>query len=195
MTPELQSTLEASGIERPELRNHIPCMAQIIQLALGDFMSCLGVKGRTNSWEAHECDQQFGDIESIDIGNTRRLRKEGYARINKVSARRPGLAKIIEKISNSIYFKSPDTDLYIAENACGIDYAGTWSLKRVYLLLKSQSTNCSTIYYGCEDTVEFDTAVAWASLPIRRMDPRVAERFKIHQLLATLQNTGWMDYR
>jgi len=98
MTRELQSTLEASGIERPGLRNHIPCMAHLIQLALGAFMSSLGVKGHTKSWEAHERDQQFGENESLDIGKSQRLRKEGNARINNVSAMRPGLAKIIEKV-------------------------------------------------------------------------------------------------
>jgi len=98
MTCELQSTLEASGIERLALRNHIPCMAHVIQLALGAFMSSLGVKGRTKSWEAHERDQQFGENESIDIAKSQRLRKEGNARINKVSAMRSGLAKIIEKV-------------------------------------------------------------------------------------------------
>jgi hypothetical protein len=54
MTCELQSTLEASGIEWLALRNHIPCMAHVIQLALGAFMSSLGVNGCTKSWEAHE---------------------------------------------------------------------------------------------------------------------------------------------
>jgi len=98
MTRELQSTLEASGIRWPALRNHIPCMAHVTQLALGAFMSSLGVKSRTKSWEAHERDQQFGENESIDIGKSQRLRKEGNARINKVSAMRPGLAKIIEKV-------------------------------------------------------------------------------------------------
>jgi hypothetical protein len=98
MRRELQSTLEASGIEWPALRNHIPCMAHVIQLTLGAFMSSLGVKGLTKSWEAHERDQQFGENESIDIGKSERLRKEGNARINKVSAMRPGLANIIEKV-------------------------------------------------------------------------------------------------
>jgi len=98
MTRELQSTLGASGIEWPALRNHILCMAHVIKLALGAFMSSLGVKGRTKSWEAHERNQQFGENESIDIGKSQRLRKEGNARINKVSAMRPGLAKIIEKV-------------------------------------------------------------------------------------------------
>jgi len=73
-------------------------MAHVIQLALGAFMSSLGVNGRTKSWEAHERDQQFGENESIDIGKSQRLQKEGNARINKVSAMRPGLAKIIEKV-------------------------------------------------------------------------------------------------
>jgi len=57
MTRELQSTLEASGDEWPALRNHIPRMAHVIQLALGAFMSSLGVKGRTKSCEAHQRDQ------------------------------------------------------------------------------------------------------------------------------------------
>jgi hypothetical protein len=56
MTRKLQSTLEASGIGWPALRNHIPCMAHVIQLAFGAFMSSLGVKGRTKSWEAPERD-------------------------------------------------------------------------------------------------------------------------------------------
>jgi len=98
MTHKLQSTLEASGIEWPALRNHIGCMAHIIQLALYAFMSSVGVRGRTKSWEAHERDQQFGENESIDIGKSQRLRKESNARINKVSALRPGLAKIIDKV-------------------------------------------------------------------------------------------------
>jgi len=54
-------------------------MAHVMQLALSACMSSLGVKGRTKSWEAHERDQQFGENESIDIGKTQRLRKEGNA--------------------------------------------------------------------------------------------------------------------
>jgi len=132
MTGELQTPFETSGIEWPALRNHIPCMADVIQLALGAFMSSLGVKGRTKSWEAHERDQQFGENESTDIGKSRRLRKEGNATINKVSAMRPGLANIIEKVRISTYFESADADLHIAENACGIDYPDTWTSKRVH---------------------------------------------------------------
>jgi len=103
MTRELQSTVEASGIKWPALRNHIPCMAHAIQLALGVFMGSLGVKGHTKSWEAHECDQQFGENESIDIGKSQRLRKEGNAILNKVSAMKPGLAKKIEKVCKGTY--------------------------------------------------------------------------------------------
>jgi hypothetical protein len=73
-------------------------MAHVIQLALGAFRSSLGVKGRTKSWKAHEDAQQFGENESIDIRKSQRLRKEGNAIINKVSAMRPGLAKITEKV-------------------------------------------------------------------------------------------------
>jgi len=107
-------------------------MAHVIQLSLGAFMSSLGVKGRTKSWEAHERDQQFGENESTDIGKSQRLRKEGNARINKVSAMRPGLAKIIDKVRISTYYESAETDLHIAGNACCIDYADTWTSKRVY---------------------------------------------------------------
>ena len=98
MMRKLQSTLKASRIEWPALSNHIPCMAHIIQLALGAFMCSLGVKGRTKSWESHDCDQRFEENESIDIGKSQRLRKEGNPRINKVSVMKPGLAKIIEKV-------------------------------------------------------------------------------------------------
>jgi hypothetical protein len=61
MTCELQATLEASGIEWPALSNHIPYMANVIQLTLGGFMSSLGVKSHTKSWQAHKRDQQFGE--------------------------------------------------------------------------------------------------------------------------------------
>jgi hypothetical protein len=73
-------------------------MAHVMQLTLGAFIRILGVISHTKPWEAHEPDQQFGDNESIDIGKSQRLRKEGNARINKVSAMRPGFAKIIDKV-------------------------------------------------------------------------------------------------
>jgi len=129
MIRKLQTTYEASGIVWPALRNHIPFIAHLIQLALGASKRTLGVKGRTKSWEAHERDQQFGENESTDIGKSQRLRKEGNARTNKVSAMRPGLTKILEKVCISTYFESPETDFHIAENACCIDYADTWSSK------------------------------------------------------------------
>jgi len=43
ITRELQSTIEASAIQWPALRTHIPCVAHNIQLALGEFMISLGV--------------------------------------------------------------------------------------------------------------------------------------------------------
>jgi len=48
-------------------------MVHVIQLAIGAFMSSLGVKDRNKSWEAHERDQHFGENESIDIGKSQRL--------------------------------------------------------------------------------------------------------------------------
>jgi hypothetical protein len=70
MTRELQTTHKASGIEWPAFRTHIPCMAHIILIALGAFISSRDVKGRTKSWAAHERDQQFGEYESRHIGKS-----------------------------------------------------------------------------------------------------------------------------
>jgi len=160
MPRKQHSSPEDSGIEWPALMNHIPCMAHIIQLALGGFISSQGVKGCTKSSEAHEHDRQFGENESIDNGKSQRLWKEGNARINKVSAMRPGLAKIIEKVRTSRYFESPETDLHKVQNTCCIDYANTWSSKRVHSLSKSRSPHSSTWEYGCEDMLELDNRVA-----------------------------------
>jgi hypothetical protein len=101
-------------------------MVQVIQLALGDSMSSLGVKGHTMCWEGHECDQQLEEDESIHIGRSERLRKEGNARINNLSAMRLGFPMTIEKVHISRYFESPKTDLVVADIACGIDYGETW---------------------------------------------------------------------
>ena len=127
MTCKLQLTLEASGIEWPALKDHIPCMANVIELAVGAFMSSLGVTGPTKWWEADERDQQFGDNERIGIGKSQWLGKEGNAKINMVSAMLPGLAKISEKVCISWYFESHEIDLHIAENACWIDHTDTWA--------------------------------------------------------------------
>jgi len=194
MTPELQITLEASGIQKPAMRNHIPSMAHVIQLALGTVMSSLGVKGHTKSWVAQEHEQQFCKNESIAIGQSQRLRKQGNARINKVSDMRPGLAKRIENVHISRHFETPDTNLHRAEHACCIDYADTGPSKWVHRLSKRQSTNRSTTYYGCEITVEFDTVVAWVILPITRIHARVAQERIIYSLLATLHDTGSIDH-
>ena len=75
MTWELQLTHAAYEIEWHAFRNHIPCMAHIIQLTLGAFMRSLGVKDLNYSREAHERDQQFGENGSLDIGKSQRLEK------------------------------------------------------------------------------------------------------------------------
>jgi len=166
MTRELQSTFEASGIEWPALRMHLPCMAHIIQLALGALISIFGMKRCTKSRDAHERDQQCHDNERIDIRKSQRLRKEGNCRINKVSAMRPGLPKIIEIVCILWYFESPQTDLHKAENSCGIDYADTLSSKRAHWLATIERQHCATSDYRCEDTLELDPGVTWRGLPI-----------------------------
>jgi len=95
-------------------------------------MSSCGVKGRTKSWEAHERDQQFGENESTHIGKSQRLRREGNARINKGSAMKPDLAKIIEKVGILRYSENSETDHRIAANASCVDYVDTWLSKGVY---------------------------------------------------------------
>jgi hypothetical protein len=112
VTRELLTTVGDSNIEWPTLRNHNPGMAHVTQLGLGAFMGGLGAKGRTKSWGGHERNEQFGGNESTDSGKSERLRKEDNARINKVSAMRPGFAKIIEKVRVSTYFETAETDLH-----------------------------------------------------------------------------------
>jgi len=75
MTPELKSTLEASRINWPEIRNHIPCIAHVIQLAPGAFMHSLGAKVHTKSSEAHERNMHIEGYEIIDIGNSKDFEK------------------------------------------------------------------------------------------------------------------------
>jgi len=157
-------------------------------------MRSLGVRCHTKSWETHERKKQFGEGERIDIGKSQRLRKEGNARINKVSAMRPGLAKIIEKLGNLRNFETPETDLHIAPNAGWIDFADTGLSRLVHWQSRSQSMNCSTPNYECEKRVEINIAVAWASLTLVRIHPRVAEESLTKWLLATLDDTGWMDH-
>ena len=194
MTRELPSTLEASSIQWPALRNHVPCMAHGIQLGLGAFMSSLLVNGRTKSWEAHQRNQRFGENESIDIGTSQWIRKEGNARINKVLAMEPGLAKIIEKVHISWYFESPEIDLHLAENTCCIDYTDTWSSKRVHWLLKSQSSHHGTIDYNCDNTLDRNSGVASVRLPIMGIDTPVTPKSIIQWLLSTFHNSRWMDH-
>jgi hypothetical protein len=131
ITRKRHTTIEASGSEWSALRKHIPYMTHVIQLALGALISSRGVNGHTKSWEAHERDGQFGENESIHIGKSQRLRKEGNARINMVSVMRPGIATRFENVRISTYFESAESDLHIAENVCCIDYAETWSSKRL----------------------------------------------------------------
>jgi len=63
------------------------------------------------------------------MARSQRLRKEGNAGINKVSAIVPGSAKLIETVHISRYFECPETDSHIAASACCIDYTDTWLLK------------------------------------------------------------------
>jgi hypothetical protein len=73
-------------------------MVHVIQLALGAFRSIVDIKYGTQSWEAHEHGQQFGQNAGVDSGKSQRLRTKSNARINKVSAMRSVLVKIIEKV-------------------------------------------------------------------------------------------------
>jgi hypothetical protein len=71
-----------------------------------------------------------------------------------VSAMRSGWVQIIEKVPIAWFFKIPEADLYIAENASHIKYTDTWLSKGVHWLSRSQSPHCATSNYQCEDTFE-----------------------------------------
>jgi len=137
----MPSTLDAFCILCPAMRNYMRCMAQVTQLPLGAFMHSLAVKGLTKSGEALQCNDQFAENETADIGKSQRLWIEGNARINKVSAMQAGLAKTIEKVPISRHCEWPETDIHIAEIACCIDYVDSWSSKQVHWLSKSHSTD------------------------------------------------------
>jgi hypothetical protein len=109
-----------------------------------------------------------------------------------VSAMRPGWAKIIDKVRISWYFESPEADHYIAENACWIDYADTWSSKQVHSPSKCNSLYYGTWNYGCEDTLGLYTGVTQAGLPITGIHSWVASTSKIHWIHATVTFTTWM---
>jgi len=79
------------------------CIAHIIQLALSVFMTNLGVKGHTKSWEAHEQDRQFGENESKNIWTSQRLGKEGNSGINQGVGYATGFGK---DNYESTYFKT-----------------------------------------------------------------------------------------
>ena len=193
MTRELQSTLEASRIGWPAMKNHIPCIAHLIQLALRSLMTGLRVKVRTKSRDTHERDQHFGENRGTAMWKRRRLWKEGSSGLNKVSARRPRLAKIIEKVCISRHFEYPETECPIEENTCCIDYTDTEASKPVHRLSKSQITNPSTTYSRYVNTKGFDTGVVWASQMHMRIHPWVAQKSKIQWIPVTLHITGWMD--
>jgi len=193
MTLELQSTLEVSVIQWSALRNNIPCMAHVIQLVLGAFLRSLGVKGHIKSLEAHECNQQFGENEGINIGKSQRLRKESNARIDQVTAMKPGFANIMKKVRISWYFANPEFDLHIAENACWIDYADTWASKRVHRHSKTESLLRSSTDYGREDMWELNTAVAQVGIPITAIHTRVSPKSTILWLPAPFHNSRWVD--
>ena len=101
MNHTMQSALKALGMKSPTLRNHIACVANAIQLAMYAFMNCLGVKCHTKSCEAHDHKQRFVHSENTEIWMSHKLGQECNARINKASAMRPGLAKMIEKVPSS----------------------------------------------------------------------------------------------
>jgi len=91
-------------------------MTHVVQLALGACMSSLSAKGCSKCWEAHERDKQFGENEITDSGKSQWLRNEGNARNHKVSAMRPGWARIIGTVRISSHFEWPEPDPHIKQN-------------------------------------------------------------------------------
>jgi hypothetical protein len=92
MTGSLQLLLEESGVEWSAEQNHMPCMAHVIQLALGAFMNALGVKGREKSWEDTEREKMTADSGRVV------KKKIGGARVERVALLKGGFNKIVEKV-------------------------------------------------------------------------------------------------
>jgi len=195
MTQELQSTLVAFHIVWPALRNHIPCMAHIIQLALGAFMSSLSVTSRTMSWYAHERNQHVGENESIDIAKSQRHRKEGNAWIDKVLAIRPGLATILEKVRISRYFESPVSDLHIAANECCSDYTDTASSKQVHWLSKANVRLAVLPVMHVKRWWNSTLELHEKSYRLWEFTRQCFRHANFSKLLATAHNAAWMEHR
>lgn len=134
VTQEVQPTVQASGIGWRALRNTITCMAHIVQITSGGFMSSPSANSPTKCWESPEQDQQVGEHQQTAIRKSERLRTEGNARIDRVSAMGAGFASIIENIHISRYFESHETNLHTAGNVCCIEYTETACLKGVHSL-------------------------------------------------------------
>jgi len=156
-------------------------------------MSSLCVNDCTKWWEAHECNQQFGEIKSTDIGKSQILSKEGNGRIIKVTAIWSGWAKTVEDVCISRDFERPETDLSIAATSWCINDTYTCFSKQVHWLSRSQSWNQCTMFDGSETLAELNTGVEWARLPIMWIRPRVAHKCKMSESAGTLLNTEWMD--
>jgi hypothetical protein len=75
-------------------------MAYNIQAFLNASMSPLGIQSCTTTWDAYEHNQQFGENQTMHIGKSHRVQKDGKDRINIMSAMRSGLA---EKMRNFIF--------------------------------------------------------------------------------------------
>jgi len=189
-TWEPQSPVKCSVIAMRAFLNQNRRMAEAIQLVRGTLMRSVGVQGRIKFWGANQCDQQFGENRSSDIGKSQRLPKEGNVRITKMLAMWPHMAKLIEKVPIWRNIESPETDLHIAVNGCSIDYAGTGSLKQVHSLSKCQITSHITTNNGCENMQKFITGAASVSLPIMLVHPQVGK--SIQNLVLTTHSSHHM---
>ena len=76
----------------------MPCMAHVIQLALGAFMNTLGVKGHQKSWEDTEREKIIADR------GRKSKRRIGGARVERVALLKCGFNKIVEKVFLIIKF-------------------------------------------------------------------------------------------
>lgn len=190
LTRKLQSTIEISRIACHAFRNHIPCMAYVIQLAYCAFMSTLGVKHRTKCWEAQQRNQLFRENKCIEMWKSQWLWNVANARINKLSAMKPGLEQIMEKLCISRYVERPGTDLPVTTYGGCIDYSDTKWWQRALSLPEIHSENFSNTKDGSKVMVELDGEVDWLSVPNRRIYLRVAQVGKIHSLHPAPHNWG-----
>ena len=104
MSAGIERAMAIMGHQWSSANNHMPCMAHVIQLALGAFMSKLQIAGRESYYQEEQRDQLV-EVEGLGPGGRGKM-----SRIERFKLMPKGFKKTIEKVSIAGYCaKSPLT--------------------------------------------------------------------------------------